>query len=116
MSFTTNLRPPLLPVLALRLIEAQIGEWTRQVAHVLGLRREATYWLSDPKIPDSELAKKATELVTEVSPAFLVNHSFRTYLFGAALGLRDRMSFDIEVLYLAAIMHDLGLTGAVSRI
>jgi hypothetical protein len=61
-------------------------------------------------IPDSELAKKATQLVTEVSPKFLYNHCVRTYLFGEIIGRRDGLKFDRELLYLSAVMHDLGLT------
>lgn len=63
-------------------------------------------------IPDSELAKKATQLVAEASPKFLYNHSMRTYLFAEALGQRDGLKYDRELLYLGAVMHDLGLTKA----
>lgn len=112
MSITITLHPPPTPILALRLTRLRLEESFRQVAYVLGLRRQAAYLLAELNIPDSELAKKATALVTEVSPRFLVNHCIRAYLFGAALGLRDGMIFDNEVLYLAAIMHDLGLTAS----
>jgi HD superfamily phosphodiesterase len=70
-------------------------------------------------IPDSEICKKATQLVTEVSPTSLCNHCIRTFLFGDLLGIRDGLkcdseallrSADRELLYLGAIMHDLGLT------
>ena len=36
-------------------------------------------------IPDSEICKKATQLVTEVSPTSLCNHCIRTFLFGDLL-------------------------------
>jgi cyanamide hydratase family protein with HD domain len=68
--------------------------------------------LDEVAIPDSQLARQATELAVEVSPAFLVNHCLRTYLFGAAVGCRDRIAYDPELLYLAAILHDLALTDA----
>ncbi|MBD1806627.1 HD domain-containing protein [Microcoleus sp. FACHB-SPT15] len=61
-------------------------------------------------IPDSEICKKATQLVTEVSPTSLCNHCIRTFLFGDLLGIRDGLKCDRELLYLGAIMHDLGLT------
>jgi hypothetical protein len=61
-------------------------------------------------IPDSEICKKATQLVTEVSPTSLCNHCIRTFLFGDLLGIRDSLKCDRELLYLGAIMHDLGLT------
>ena len=61
-------------------------------------------------IPDSELAKKATQLVAEVSPKFLYHHCVRSYLFGDILGKRDGIKYDRELLYLGAVLHDLGLT------
>lgn len=61
-------------------------------------------------IPDSEICKKATQLVAAVSPTFLCNHCMRTFLFGDLLGQRDGLKCDRELLYLGAVMHDLGLT------
>lgn len=61
-------------------------------------------------IPDTILCKKATELVLELAPKFLFNHSVRTYNFGGLLGEREGMKVDMELFYLAAIMHDIGLT------
>jgi hypothetical protein len=61
-------------------------------------------------IPDSEICRKATQLVTEISPTFLCHHCIRTFLFGNLLGQRDGLKCDRELLYLGAIMHDLGLT------
>lgn len=61
-------------------------------------------------VPDSGLTRKATQLVAEVSPKFLYNHCMRTYLFSEALGHRDSLKYDHELLYLGAVMHDLGLT------
>ncbi len=61
-------------------------------------------------IPDSEICQKATQLVAAVSPTFLCNHCLRTFLFGDLLGQRDGLKCDRELLYLGAVMHDLGLT------
>lgn len=61
-------------------------------------------------IPDSTICKKATQLVTAVSPTFLCHHCIRTFLFGDLLGQRDGLVCDRELLYLGAVMHDLGLT------
>jgi hypothetical protein len=66
--------------------------------------------LTNYSIPDSEICKKATQLTTEVSPSFLCNHCIRTFLFGDLLGQRDGLKCDRELLYLGAVMHDLGLT------
>ncbi|MFH8443092.1 HD domain-containing protein [Streptomyces sp. NPDC018026] len=60
-------------------------------------------------IPDSSLAREATELVRDTTPPLIFDHSRRVYLFGslqaAALGLRP----DPELLYVAALFHDTGL-------
>jgi hypothetical protein len=61
-------------------------------------------------IPDSAICRKATQLVTEVSPNFLCHHSMRTFFFGDLLGQRDGLKCDRELLYLGAALHDLGLT------
>ena len=62
------------------------------------------------RLVDSDVAKKATELSRSFSPPYLFNHAVRTYLFGALVGKTLAMKFDEEVLYVACILHDLGLT------
>ena len=62
--------------------------------------------------PDSELCQRATALVAELSPPFLFNHCARSFLFGDAIGKRDGLRYDRELLYLSAVLHDLGLTDA----
>ena len=61
-------------------------------------------------IPDSELAKAVTSLVREVSTVPLFNHVTRSFLFGSRLGAAKGLKFDPELLFVAAMMHDLGLT------
>jgi hypothetical protein len=62
------------------------------------------------RIPDSDLAKVVTSLVREVSSAPLFNHVARSFLFGSRLGTAKALKFDPELLFVAAMMHDLGLT------
>src|ERR1700757_1406581 len=61
-------------------------------------------------IPDSLLAKEATEILREHSTDLLFNHSIRVYLFAAEQGRQQKLRFDTELLYIAAAFHDLGLT------
>ena len=61
-------------------------------------------------IPDSSLAKEATDILREHSTDLLINHSIRVYLFGAEQGRQQKLRFDPELLYIAAAFHDLGLT------
>jgi predicted HD phosphohydrolase len=60
-------------------------------------------------MPDSRLARRAEELLQTSSPAFLTNHCFRSHAWSVALGERDGVRFDAELLYVAALLHDLGL-------
>jgi hypothetical protein len=60
------------------------------------------------RLIDSKIAQEATDLMRATSTPSLFNHSMRTYLFGALLG--EDLSFDYELLYLASVLHDLGLT------
>ncbi len=66
-------------------------------------------------IPDSTLAKEATELVRDVATPLVYNHSRRVYIFGALRGERDGLSYDPELLYIGAMFHDLGLTEKYRR-
>ena len=66
-------------------------------------------------LPDSAICAAAYTLADEVSPPFLHNHCVRSYLFGrelaAASGLRAGVDYDDETVFLATILHDLGITG-----
>jgi HD domain-containing protein len=62
------------------------------------------------RIVDSSIARQATELSRDASPPYLFNHALRTFIFGSLIGKAMSMKFDQELLYLACILHDLGLT------
>jgi HD domain len=60
-------------------------------------------------VPDSRLAREATELIRSVEPDLLYHHSLRVYAFGALQGKRLGLRYDPELLYIGAIFHDIGL-------
>ena len=66
------------------------------------------------QIPDSLLAREATELVRDTETDLLFHHSRRVFLFGAIAGGRRQLSFDAEMLYIGAMFHDMGLMPAYS--
>jgi HD domain len=66
--------------------------------------------ISGVMVPDSKLARGGTELVRDTEPSLLFNHSTRVYYFGALAGKRRGLTFDPELLYVAAMFHDMGLT------
>src|SRR5271156_5898732 len=61
-------------------------------------------------VPDSKLAKEVTELIRDTESELLFNHSTRVYLWGALTGLREKLTFDRELVYVGAMFHDIGLT------
>lgn len=65
--------------------------------------------IADIAIPDSTLAREATELVRDTTPELVYHHSRRVYLFGALRGRDLGLRADPELLYVGAMFHDLGL-------
>jgi hypothetical protein len=61
-----------------------------------------------PSIPQSPTAQAAAHLAAEAAPAYLLNHSYRTYMFGRLLAATTEI--DEEAAFVAAMIHDLGLT------
>ena len=70
--------------------------------------------ISGIAIPDSKLAQEAADLVRQYESEMLFNHSVRVYLFGAMKGIRQKLNFDRELLYISALFHDVGLIEAYS--
>jgi hypothetical protein len=65
--------------------------------------------------PDSPLTRSATDAATRVLPPALLNHGYRTYRFGRALGELEKIDVDAELLFAAALLHDTGLVVASGR-
>jgi hypothetical protein len=63
-------------------------------------------------IPDSQLVQNATDLVRQAENDLLFHHSRRVFLFGALQGQKRNLRPDLELLYVGALFHDLGLTAA----
>lgn len=61
-------------------------------------------------IPDTALVRDATDLVRAATDDLIFDHSRRVFLFGALQGVRRNLRPDLELLYVGALFHDLGLT------
>ena len=96
-----------------------VGRLARELPMVLADRLAAAWWRrarsrGDPSElwdaqPTSDAALLAVrECEAGLTKAF-VNHSYRTWMFGNALAKRDGHSLDAEQLFVAAMLHDLGL-------
>ncbi len=60
-------------------------------------------------VPDTKVARDATELVRESATDLVYHHSRRVFWFGSLQGRNRGLSFDPELLYVGAMFHDLGL-------
>jgi HD superfamily phosphodiesterase len=61
-------------------------------------------------IPDTALVREVTEYIRDAEDELLFNHSRRVFLFGALQGRRRGLEPDLELLYVGAMFHDIGLT------
>jgi HD domain len=62
------------------------------------------------KVPDTTLVRDAIDLSRSLLEPFLFNHVMRSWLFGILLSEATEVMPDAELLAVAAILHDLGLT------
>lgn len=61
-------------------------------------------------LPDTPSTRAAHGLCREASEPFLANHQLRSYLWASILGGARDIAVDHEALFIAAALHDLGLT------
>ncbi len=66
--------------------------------------------ISGVRIPDSKIAREVTEFIRDAESDLLFHHSVRVYVWGALTGTRMKLRFEPELLYTAAMFHDIGLT------
>src|SRR5882724_10045913 len=66
--------------------------------------------LAGIKVPDTVLVRDAIDLSRSASEPFLFNHAMRSWLFGVLLSESAERAPDAELLAVATILHDLGLT------
>lgn len=61
-------------------------------------------------VPDTALTREVTEYIRDIEDDLLYDHSRRVFFFGALQGGRRGLTPDLELLYVGAMFHDLGLT------
>jgi hypothetical protein len=66
--------------------------------------------ISKIKVPESNIARQAEEFARSVSNDMLFNHVMRCYFFGELIALSEGVEVDHELMFLSAVLHDLGLT------
>ncbi|PKV98461.1 HD domain-containing protein [Nocardia fluminea] len=95
----------------IRTAGAALGIQTLALPHLVrGLRRggEGSGGAA-PMPPDSRLCRSALEEATEMLSPALLAHSLRCWEFGTALARVDDLAPDPEALYLACVLHDIGV-------
>jgi hypothetical protein len=64
-------------------------------------------------LPDTDVARQAYAFAKRATPAFVLNHSIRSYVFARAhaarRGLRPGTDYDDELVFLSCILHGIGL-------
>ncbi len=61
-------------------------------------------------VPDTQLANEATAIARSSEPIEIFNHSLRTYLFAEIIARAKNIPHDAEIVYIASILHDTGLS------
>lgn len=86
------------------------------INHTIGRLRVALGWrgngsvdLDNLRWPDSALAREAEAHAREELSPHVLQHSYRTFLFGLALAGIDGKTVDPELVYVASLLHDLNL-------
>lgn len=80
----------------------------RQLPLLLGVRRPHGRPTIDPSQlipPDTTFARDLVTACADLEP-MVVEHGYRSYIFGRALGMAERIECDPEALFAAAMLHD----------
>lgn len=66
-------------------------------------------------IPEGAMARAATDQIRGMESELMFHHSLRAFLFGALTGNRENLTFNAELLYVAAMFHNVGLSAKYHR-
>src|SRR5262245_10303651 len=61
-------------------------------------------------LPETAAAAAALSVATRFYSPTMLNHTIRSYLWGAMYGSAHGIAFDDELFYVSALLHDIGLT------
>lgn len=66
--------------------------------------------------PDSSMARDAEAAARDLLSPALINHSRRAFAWGSAIAALRGITFDRELLYVAAMFHDTGLPSPMPHV
>jgi hypothetical protein len=73
---------------------------------------QRTRLLAGIEVPDTPIVNGAIELARRHCEPYLFNHSMRSWLFAVVLASQRDATYDLEVLAVSIVLHDIGLTDA----
>jgi HD superfamily phosphodiesterase len=96
------------------MVQALQLQWHRIGRHITPIwgRKRAPMTAESFPFPDSRFAFRASEVCAQVAPLWLQHHCTRTFIWGSLLAMRKDLRYDAELLYVASMLHDLGLTAS----
>ena len=89
-----------------RTIDVEMQEIRRDVS--------GTRLVAGVSVPDSPLITEVLEYAQKLYDPYLYNHAMRSWLFAAKIGQSKGIDCDLEVVAVGTILHDIGLSAAVS--
>lgn len=95
-------------------VEDIVGGVLRRIRSAAGLDGASPLgrtWIPNEK--QSDIAHDARQICNAISPDWLRNHCYRTFAIGMLLG-RSRQ-FDSDLLFVACMLHDAGLTDTFAQ-
>ena len=66
--------------------------------------------IAEIPVPQDDVSAVTWSWAQRSLPEYLLAHSVRAYCWGAAIGAGEAWSFDRRLLWVASLMHDVGLT------
>ena len=66
--------------------------------------------IADIAVPRDEVSVATWRHAQRILPRYLLDHSVRSYCWGATIGVGEGWVFDRQVLWTASLLHDQGLT------
>ena len=78
-------------------------------AQVLG-----AHGIAGVSVPDSPLIAEVLDYAQKIYEPYLFNHAMRSWLFAAKIGETKSIDCDLEVVAVGTILHDIGLSAAIS--
>lgn len=92
------------------LVQSKLQETINKWMKYLHFKHYKTFDIKDIIVPDSVLARLALEEAKDTFDSVLFYHSFRTYFWSAGFAKAEGLLIDSELLFISAILHDIGLS------